>query len=277
MAKMTLQQSPKFQSVVLYLKMHPPYVLGLFEWLFNTTYGFHSTKDCSPYLGSPEMVEATAYWNGEPGLFFAAISRPGHFLDQVAPGHWVVHNWLKHAPDFVKKRVAGMERFDRDLTAENWWKGSAFVSAVLLRPVEVSACRRELADEGRRIAPSGVEFAESGGENEKHLEKSANSMPRVGVREKLLCGSSLTIRTLFPVENSEKARQEESELSIDVRRVASAIVELTKLAPFETVQALEELAVEAETAEAWRGLAEQAEATLEEILAASPATAGVRS
>ncbi|MEO8277418.1 MAG: hypothetical protein ABI639_14485 [Thermoanaerobaculia bacterium] len=212
------------------------------------------------------MVEATAYWDGPPGKFFDAISRPGHFLDEVAPGHWAIHNWLKHAPDFVRKRVKKLEEMNPDLAAENWWKGEAFALAVVGRTVIFPVKSRPPADEGGGRA-------ENGGLRQPPAAIGSYRQPRVGVRdseEALLPSPSSTLRNFGPVETAEKARQEADEIPVLIRRVSSVVVELTQLGRGGEVEAIEELMEGALSRAEWASLADQAE----EILAAyAPAAA----
>jgi len=112
MARPEIRTHPKFRRLQRILKLPPPYVLGLLEMMWHV--GYDSAND---ELGESEDVECAAEWPGKSGEFTEAALVCG-FLDKTGsePPIYLIHNLKKHAPEYVKKRLA--RRIDKGLTPE---------------------------------------------------------------------------------------------------------------------------------------------------------------
>jgi hypothetical protein len=138
-ARPSLDQNPKFKLLVRRLGVPRPYVLGLLETMWRVAW-----ENGEPIIGTPDEIEASAEWPGEPGKFHAALVS-GRLLDDVGDGRWSVHDFWDHAPEYVKKRrVRELERQQRGrVMADNGRKR---------RPK--SAKRRTTAKNGHTPAPA---------------------------------------------------------------------------------------------------------------------------
>lgn len=72
---------------------------GLLETLWESC---HETGD--PVVGAPSVVEAAAEWPGEERVLFCALADDG-WIEEAAPGVWMVHDYYDHAPAYVVKRA----------------------------------------------------------------------------------------------------------------------------------------------------------------------------
>jgi hypothetical protein len=99
MGRPCLSNSPKFKSTSRRLGIPRPHFRGHLEFLWD------AANECgNPVIGTPEDIEATAEWAGDPGALFVAL-RDGRWLDQTEDGLWEIHDFWVHCPDYVRKRA----------------------------------------------------------------------------------------------------------------------------------------------------------------------------
>jgi hypothetical protein len=74
---------------------------GVLELLWEPCY-----ENGDDYLGTPDDVELTVQWDGEPGVLFKALLSSG-FIEEIQERkcHYRVHDLFDHAPDYVQKRM----------------------------------------------------------------------------------------------------------------------------------------------------------------------------
>lgn len=105
MARPGLSAHPKFKHYVRLLGEPRPHARGYLEVLWDTAY-----EDGNPVIGTPEQVESVAEYDGPKGKLFNALLNAGGdkagFIEPVdgRPGVYQIHELLKNAPDYVKKR-----------------------------------------------------------------------------------------------------------------------------------------------------------------------------
>jgi len=99
MAKLSLRNHPKFKLVKRDLKLCDAYLLGHLEMLWQTAY-----ENVGYFLPmfTVDEIEISADWQGETGELCASLCKRG-FIDEIDE-QYQIHNLLKHAPDYVKKR-----------------------------------------------------------------------------------------------------------------------------------------------------------------------------
>ncbi len=131
-AKPDLWSSVKFKRLCRDLNLPRPYVVGLLETLWQSGY-----SSANPFIGNSEDVECAAEWPGNPGILTNFLQSAG-FLDQDDAGYYI-HNLLKHAPEYVKKRI--LRRNNKDLCSLSAENGEH---------------RKTMADNGGRAGKNGA-------------------------------------------------------------------------------------------------------------------------
>jgi hypothetical protein len=71
---------------------------GLLELLWEAAY-----EAASEYVGSPADIADAAGWTGEP-VELVALLLDAEFLDERAPGEYVIHDLWDHVPKYVRLR-----------------------------------------------------------------------------------------------------------------------------------------------------------------------------
>jgi len=105
MGRPTLSAHRKFRRLAAALGSRP-LARGLLEQLWDTAY-----EAGDDYIGDSTDLEAAAGWDREPGLLTKALLEAGGaghggFVEDVPgkPGHYRVHDFWHHVPDYVRKR-----------------------------------------------------------------------------------------------------------------------------------------------------------------------------
>lgn len=99
MARLNLSRHWKFRRLARALGS-PVVARGHLEYLWEAAY-----EAASDYIGSPADIADAALWTGEP-LELVAFLVEAQFLDERAPGEYVVHDLWDYAPPFVRLRWA---------------------------------------------------------------------------------------------------------------------------------------------------------------------------
>jgi hypothetical protein len=94
-ARLNLSRHWKFRRVARAVNS-TAYARGLLEQMWEAAY-----EAASAYIGSPADIADAAGWDGEP-VEFVAILLDAEFLDERAPGEYVVHDLWDHVPPYVK-------------------------------------------------------------------------------------------------------------------------------------------------------------------------------
>ena len=103
---MNLQTHRKFKLVLHELRgsgadgtnVSGPLLNGHLSYLWRTSW-----MEDSPYLANEEEAEIVMEWEGEPGSLAAALIKRG-FLDRTEDDRLEIHNWAKHAPNYIKEK-----------------------------------------------------------------------------------------------------------------------------------------------------------------------------
>ncbi len=109
MARISLTRSIKFRRLVRVLGIPEPHVRGHLDYMWESCW-----ESVSPTLGTPEVVELVAMWNGAPGVFAQALEDIG-FLDRDEDNNLQVHDFWEHAPDYVDRRLARAKKKQEEL------------------------------------------------------------------------------------------------------------------------------------------------------------------
>lgn len=103
MAKYQIVTHPKFAQLVMELKLPPAYVLGHLEMLYISA----QTTESWTYHTSARL-EASAGWQGKPGALTKALLKC-RLIDKAGRERYALHDYLDHAPDYVRRRIARRE------------------------------------------------------------------------------------------------------------------------------------------------------------------------
>lgn len=99
MARRTLDRHPKFKRLWRELKISRAQARGHLEFWWD------SAHDASnPEFKSADEVEACAEWDGDQGVLTAKLLEL-KLADPGPNGTIIVHNYWKHCPDYVHKRL----------------------------------------------------------------------------------------------------------------------------------------------------------------------------
>lgn len=100
-----LRTHRKFRRLVAQLRIPEAHALGHLQMMWETSW-----DHLSPALGDATDVELAAGWVGDHGALAAALvacggdQEPG-FLEADERGRFEIHDWLEHAPRWVKEKI----------------------------------------------------------------------------------------------------------------------------------------------------------------------------
>jgi hypothetical protein len=104
MAKPSLLECLKFRLLTERLGIPRVQLLGHLEMMWLTA---HASGN--PTFPSSRHVEAAAEWSGDAGAFAEGMTEEG-FLDTEEDGSLTIHDYLDHAPEYVKARFKARQK-----------------------------------------------------------------------------------------------------------------------------------------------------------------------
>lgn len=169
MAKTSLIMSGKFKRLVAGLGIPAPYVRGLLDTIWDSAH-----VKGSPVLGCAEDIEAVAEWPGEPGKLVSEMVGVG-FLDRVAGGVHVIHDYWDHATEYAIDRYRA--RVSRMLGIEQMTRSQARIHAARAYRMILAGMDQHEAEEAAEVPHANGQQASTKAEPAKR--KRTPAAPKV--------------------------------------------------------------------------------------------------
>ncbi len=101
--KLGTHRNPKFADLQARTELSVPMTIGTLELLWQFAMEQAPQGDVGKWPN--DAIERACYWLGTPGLLVDSLLNSG-WLDECDERRLVVHDWIDHAPEYLKKRLS---------------------------------------------------------------------------------------------------------------------------------------------------------------------------